>query len=78
MEQITVELNGIKYLIVEILATSKTNEKKLKKKIKKYDGIYQGIKDVRSGGFFGSGYGILKILIPEKRVIEWNDDDSEF
>ena len=78
MENIVVELNGIKYLIVEILATSETNERKLKAKIKKYNGIYQGIKEVKSGGFWGRSYGILKILIPESKIIEWNDDDSKF
>ncbi len=48
--EITTELNGVKYLIIEGLVTRK-NEKKLVAKSKKYGAIYQGIKELNKGGF---------------------------
>ena len=72
---ITVELNGIKYLIVEELATSK-NEKRLTAKAKKHEAIYQGIKEINTGGFWGSAYGVIKILVPEKNIVAYNNDKT--
>jgi hypothetical protein len=74
MENITVELNGIKYLLVEILTTSR-NSNKLTDKCKKYECIYQGVKDVNTGGFWGSPHAIVKILVPEKNIIMFNNED---
>lgn len=75
MESITCELNGIKYLLVEYPITS-NNQKKIKEKCKKYECIMQGVGKVDRGGFFSDAYIIFKILVPEKNVIAWNDDEN--
>jgi len=72
---ITVELNGIKYLIVEELATTR-NQEKLTAKAKRHQAIYQGVKQINTGGFWGSPYGIIKILVPEKSIVAYNNDDD--
>lgn len=74
MENITTELNGIKYLMVEILCASGAHERKLKKMLTKHSGIYQGVKDVKSGGLFSPACVIVKVLIPESNVVDWNND----
>lgn len=72
MEKITCELNGIKYLLVEDIVTA-SNKKAIEQKCKIYDCIFQGISEIKSGGFFSSGYAIVKILVPEKNVIAWEN-----
>jgi hypothetical protein len=75
MENITCELNGIKYLLVETpIVQSSVDE--LKGKCKKHGAIYQGVSKIDRGGFFSSPYMIVKILVPEKNVIAWNNDDK--
>ena len=72
---VTTELNGVKYLIVEELATRK-NEKRLTDKAKKHGAIYQGIKELKTGGFWSETYAILKVLVPEKNIVAYNEDDE--
>ncbi len=71
---IVVELNNKKYLLVEVLVTS-GNSKKLELQCKKYNCITQGIKEIKQGGWFSNAYVILKILVPEENIITWNDED---
>ena len=73
--EITTELNGIKYLIVEELAT-RENEKKLVAKAKKYGAIYQGIKELNKGGFWSDTYAVIKVLVPEKSVVAYNNEED--
>ncbi len=70
--EVTVELNGIKYLIVEELAT-RINQKFLEEKIKAHEAIYQGIKEINQGGFWSGAYAVVKVLVPEKNIIEYNN-----
>jgi hypothetical protein len=70
---ITVELNGIKYLVVEELATTR-NQEEITAKVKKHEAIYQGIKQLNTGGFWGSSYGVIKILVPEKNIVAYNNE----
>jgi hypothetical protein len=72
--ELTIELNGIKYLLVEELATVK-NQKEINAKIKKYGAIYQGIKEINTGGFWGGAYGVIKVLVPEKSIVAYNLED---
>jgi hypothetical protein len=51
MQELTCELNGIKYLLVECMAT-KNNKKRLDEKIEKYDCIFQGVSKIQEEGFF--------------------------
>jgi len=74
MEQLIYELNGKKYLLVEIPVTE-SNNKKMDAKCKRYNGIFQGIKEVNKGGWFSSGYVIMKMLIPESQIEAFNAED---
>ncbi len=40
---------------------------------KKSSQTYQGIKKIKSGGFYSAGYMIIKVLVPEENVKEFND-----
>lgn len=75
MEQIIYNLNGINYLLVEELITA-SNQKKKEKKLKFYDCIYQGVKEINRNSWFGSDYTIIKVLVPEKHIITYNNDDN--
>lgn len=73
MENIIVELNGKKYLSVELFTTT-SNEKKITAKCTKYDAIYQGIKEIHRGGLWTNSYVVIKVLVPEENVIAFNND----
>lgn len=73
MNSITCELNGIKYLTIDVFITS-DNKYHILNKIKKYNAIQQSIVKKHIGGFFSDDYAIIKILVPEKNVIDWNDN----
>lgn len=75
MENITCELNGIKYLMVEYPITS-SNKYKIEARCKRHGVIMQGISKIDRGGFFSDGFVIIKLLVPEKNIIAWNDDDN--
>ena len=72
--ELTTELNGVKYLIVEEVATTE-NGKKLIAKAEKYQAIYQGVKELNNGGFWGDPYLIVRVLVPEKNVLAYNNED---
>ena len=71
MEQLIYELNGKKYLLVEIPVTEK-NSKEIDAKYKRYNGIYQGVKEFNKGGWFSDAYCIIKVLIPESQIEAFN------
>ncbi len=73
MENMTCELNGIKYLLVDQVLTG-TNPKKITEKIKKYEAIVKDHKREERGGFFSSTYVIITVLVPEKHIMEWNNE----
>jgi hypothetical protein len=75
MENITVELQSKKYLLVEVLCTA-SNERKLKALFKKYGCIHQGIKEIKTGGFLTPNYAIAKYLVPEENVIAFNNEND--
>ena len=72
MENLTCELNGVKYLLVEVIVIPKY-EKKVLEKCTKYECIAQGIKEINTTG--SKQYAILKILVPENNIIEFNKSD---
>ena len=74
MEQLIYELNGRKYLLVEIPVTE-SNSKKVEAKCKRHNGIYQGVKEISRGGWFSNAYFVIKILIPESQIEAFNADD---
>lgn len=75
MEQIIYNLNGINYLLIEELITP-NNKRKMQIKFKAYDCIYQGIKEISKDSWFRSDYAIIKILVPEKNIVLYNNDDN--
>jgi hypothetical protein len=76
MENIIIELNSKKYLLVEIPCTNSNKDETIKR-LKKYECIYQGIKEFQKGGFFSGGFAIAKFLVPEENVIAFNKDQIE-
>lgn len=73
--EITTTLNGVKFLIVEELATRRTQQK-LIAKAKRHGAIYQGIKEFNSAGFFSEPYGIIRVLVPEDKIYEYDNDED--
>lgn len=73
-KQLTVELNGIKYLLFEVPMVN-SNSKKINAKINKHEGIFQGVGKVHSS-FWGNNYVICNVLIPEKNAVAFSRDDS--
>lgn len=71
----TIELNGIKYLVVEELITSK-NEEEINARLKKHQAICQGIKEIDIGGFWKGAYAIIKVLVPEENVVAYSNDSN--
>ncbi len=68
-----IELNGTKYLNVEVLVVSKTDSLEVSNKIIECEGIVQGIKELNRGGFFLNGYAIINVLIPEGNIHKFNN-----
>lgn len=71
MENLTCELNGIKYLLVKYPFFN-ANKHKAEPLFKKYDCIVQGVSDIKIGGFFSSSSMIVSVLVPEHNVIAFN------
>ena len=75
MSDIIHELNGKKYLLVELpLTTDKDHNKKMQSCMKKFNCIAQGVKEISTGGWFSKPYVIIKILVPEENVIQFNNE----
>lgn len=66
-------INGINYLMVEILITNKKTINENFKMALKYGGIYQGVKELKQN-FFSHNYIILNFLIPINKINEFNKD----
>lgn len=75
MENLTVELNGVKYLIVECPIYD-ANKNKIEARCKRHGVIVQGIVKLERGGWFSEPIVVLRMLVPEHNVWEWNVDES--
>lgn len=71
MEQIIYEFNGIKYLLVERQVTDSTKDK-INKVAEKHNCIFQGIKEIKQSGFLSQGFAVIKILVPESQIFDFN------
>lgn len=69
---LTCELNGTKYLLIEVFVVEKTTEEIIAR-CKEYECILQGMRRIDRGGFLTDPYVIVKVLVPEKNVIAWNN-----
>ncbi len=74
MENILYEINGIKYVLVEQLLMER-NQEKVNKILKKHECVLQGIKEINRGGWFENAYMVFKILVPEKNLIAFNNEE---
>ena len=72
--QLTCELNGIKYLAFEEIIIE-SNADKIERKIKKYNAINQGVIKVHSG-ILTTSYIIVRVLVPEDKVMDWANDEG--
>jgi hypothetical protein len=75
MNQLTCELNGIKYLLMQIPISSGTNQKTLKYETKRLGVISQSIAIIKKGGLFSNTLIGINFLVPEENVIEFNNID---
>jgi hypothetical protein len=77
MTDLIVTLNDQRYLVVDIptTLTNTTTAKKIEAACKRHEGIYQGFNKLSSGGLFGVDIYNIRVLIPEKNIIAFNNDD---
>jgi hypothetical protein len=74
MEQIIYELNGKKYLLVEVVKYPATQDK-IKAICYKYNCIYQGVKEINRGWLFSTAYAVEKYLVPEEHIEAFNREE---
>lgn len=72
-EQVIYTILGENYVMVEELITTRTLTK-YKTKIKSNQCIEQGIKEFNRGGWFGDPLVIVKVLVPEKNILKYNNE----
>ena len=72
MNNLTVELNGKKYVRTEFLASNSEEITALKTQMIRFGGIFQGIKKLKIAGLFTSGSVIYSLLVAEEKIFEWN------
>jgi hypothetical protein len=78
-DQLTCELNGIKYLLVELQFTD-DNKNQLSKAVEEHECILQSVGKVERPGLMSGlfsvvseeEYSIVRVLVPEKNVVEFN------
>lgn len=66
IENLIYELNGKRYLLVEVPIMKGTKER-VNAAVLKHGGIYQGIKKIHQS-FWGQSYAINKFLIPQENI----------
>ena len=69
MENIKTSINGIDYILIDVVAT-RSNAEKEQAKAEKYEGLQIGVREVNAK----DGYIVFKILIPEKNFVAYNND----
>lgn len=72
MQNLTLELNGTRYILVGRFVTA-ADAKKADKIIKKYECIIQDVKFIK-GWFFYKSLLRVKILVPEKNIVAFNNE----
>jgi hypothetical protein len=73
-KQLIYTIDGINYLLFELPVTASTDQKKYQATALKYNGIMQGVKELKPAGLFSSGYGILNVLIPEQHAVKFSNE----
>ena len=73
MEQLIYTINNTNYVLIELLITDR-NKIKHEKLIEKYEIIIQGMKKFDDGGWFGVKHLILNVLVPEKDVLNFQNE----
>lgn len=76
-EQPIYKIDGKNYLITEILICSTSFSNEVDRAVKRFGAIEQGFKDIKRGGLFSSPIIISKILVPVKKIKQWQDAFSE-
>lgn len=76
MENITFELNGIKYVMIEVFIIE-NNGSKIERRCNRHECIVQGIVEINNGGWNSRPYAIVKILVPEQNLMAWENDNGD-
>ena len=69
-DQLLYTIAGENYVLIEDVAIDSITAKKLQAKVKKFECIIQGVKELRRGWF--SSQAIIRILVPERNILEYN------
>jgi len=72
MSNLTCEINGVKYVLIEKMATHKIDIDKFEAYLLKNDCILQSSRIERPAGFWGDKVAVFSLLIPEKIIIDFN------
>ena len=76
MEDIIVTLNNQRYLRIEIpMLLDSAMSKRIQLLGERHEAIYQGFSLLSKGGFFAPDMYVCKILVPEKNIIAFNNDN---
>jgi hypothetical protein len=67
-----IKINHINYIKIDTPILNVSSIDDFAKELDKVGGIYKGIKEIKQGGFFSSGYVILEVLIPKNRLKEYS------
>lgn len=73
-DKLVYKIGGKEYLLVEYPITandSRAKRERIDKKLTKLGVITQGIKEIKRG-WFGGGYVIIRLLVPVKKLKEYN------
>lgn len=76
-QQLTCELNGVKYLRYLVTLPVKSDmAKRFQDYVRSFDAIVTGVEYKREGGFLSSiDILVITFLIPENRVVEFSKSD---
>lgn len=75
MCQILHTINGINYVLIDVPVVDSKHLPQIRAIMKKYKCINQSIKRVERGGLFNDPFVIMTILVPEKNIMDFNDEE---
>lgn len=74
--QLSVEINGVKYIAFDRILSTKKDAESLKVKAEKLTAIWHGIIAIKRESFLHKGYAIVRILVPEEHALAFSNLDG--
>lgn len=72
-EQLIYEISGKRYVLIELPILA-SNENQMKAIAEKFEMVYQGIKEINRGGFFGNSVVVERFFLPEENFNEFEKE----